>query len=1015
MMLSSEIFFFLSLSQRTHCLLIKMSGTCELEPLMDCSEEGGLCALRDLELNAYASIVNTLRAQGPLTEEKKLVLKQLQLMLDIPVDRHKAEIRRAVNCEKLSTICYVVSGSLCETSWRKEGRRLINALKRSTPINAYMKIANKVANITAKENEELTESLVGNRTGTFQEIGILLPPSKADANYTENVFVSHKPKKELYTRDAFTSTEDLCCNPLQQAALDETKSFVYLPGGTMVHLERDYDAGSQNKPENIFFSSTLSSHTTPLLKKHQSCNIATVDSPFVIKEVFRPNSIQAFQKQSRSPVKKKEFGAPQLFQQSAKSINVANEPNNITDDLYVGNTSIKLDKGPIHQETEFSSKPPTVTDVLKLKTSLPRDHTEQFTSNNEKAGSIIPQAPVPPEHLYAVGASRTKTSARNHASATWATKNTTTTHTTKIKKRIHKPPMQHLQRKIGINSAQSRISWSTNDNPAAPNQFTGDMEKDVIDLTRNNESSGKRHAVGIGSETLLHRNIPINDSLFLNTKDCPPQKVFRPSICMTGVSLKTQKHELASFYSESEPSQCASVETGLAPVSSIMSRVSSPAEPMSEHNSDTNTVEQQSTVLSSSGKVKMIRTSSNSNQFGKFRTPPSSNIAHGFYSKPPVNPLSKSLPSDQLLKMCHDKDHVTEVADGVTFEIKSLSNVVPATTFHNATTKSWINESEFEAGGVVSGCNKTKIMDSAPVRSSVSLAASGLCALAAGAGVGCDSKTSPKLTGEKNPGPFECKQLPISGNNIIKVAPRQMQSKVTQIQSHRNKPSIIVVHRPPGGKPVTASPAKFLEVGSNGMPKPFTQVKTLSSVSKAITVPISSTAAIAKPVPTKIVSVATNVRTVSGKSLATNFHKVITKGKMQQLVLKPTSSVVASNRKPSSSINKPTIKEENLCFSETSSLNTTIHASEALRSQPTMPMHAATTIKALMAIQMGSQSNTEIEKVNATEKNVGVSGLKPIFKQKPNLIAVSTPKTSKVILKKPSDEEFIPITSEEAE
>lgn len=59
-----------------------------------------------LELEAYANLVTALRAQGPLSVEKMKILKETGVLLNITQDRHKAEIRRVVNDEKLNTIAY---------------------------------------------------------------------------------------------------------------------------------------------------------------------------------------------------------------------------------------------------------------------------------------------------------------------------------------------------------------------------------------------------------------------------------------------------------------------------------------------------------------------------------------------------------------------------------------------------------------------------------------------------------------------------------------------------------------------------------------------------------------------------------------------------------------------------------------------------------------------------------------------------------------------------------------------
>lgn len=56
------------------------------------------------ELDAYGSMVSVLRAQGPFTNEKQKLLQELTKVLHISNERHRAEIRRAVNDEKLATI-----------------------------------------------------------------------------------------------------------------------------------------------------------------------------------------------------------------------------------------------------------------------------------------------------------------------------------------------------------------------------------------------------------------------------------------------------------------------------------------------------------------------------------------------------------------------------------------------------------------------------------------------------------------------------------------------------------------------------------------------------------------------------------------------------------------------------------------------------------------------------------------------------------------------------------------------
>lgn len=60
-----------------------------------------------LELEAYSNVIAVLRAQGALGPEKRKLLQDMAAALNIPIERHKAEVRKAVNDEKLNTIAEV--------------------------------------------------------------------------------------------------------------------------------------------------------------------------------------------------------------------------------------------------------------------------------------------------------------------------------------------------------------------------------------------------------------------------------------------------------------------------------------------------------------------------------------------------------------------------------------------------------------------------------------------------------------------------------------------------------------------------------------------------------------------------------------------------------------------------------------------------------------------------------------------------------------------------------------------
>ena len=57
------------------------------------------------ELKAYSGVLDALRAGGGLTPRKSSFLADLRKILSISDDRHKAEVRRAINSEILNTVC----------------------------------------------------------------------------------------------------------------------------------------------------------------------------------------------------------------------------------------------------------------------------------------------------------------------------------------------------------------------------------------------------------------------------------------------------------------------------------------------------------------------------------------------------------------------------------------------------------------------------------------------------------------------------------------------------------------------------------------------------------------------------------------------------------------------------------------------------------------------------------------------------------------------------------------------
>uniref|UniRef100_A0A8D2QUM1 BRCA2-interacting transcriptional repressor EMSY n=1 Tax=Zosterops lateralis melanops TaxID=1220523 RepID=A0A8D2QUM1_ZOSLA len=142
--------------------------------LLDLSRDECKRILRKLELEAYAGVISALRAQGDLTKEKKDLLGELSKVLSISTERHRAEVRRAVNDERLTTIAHkyvpphfdFMSGPNSSSEWSIEGRRLVPLMPRLVPQTAFTVTANAVANAAIQHNASLpVPAETGNKEG----------------------------------------------------------------------------------------------------------------------------------------------------------------------------------------------------------------------------------------------------------------------------------------------------------------------------------------------------------------------------------------------------------------------------------------------------------------------------------------------------------------------------------------------------------------------------------------------------------------------------------------------------------------------------------------------------------------------------------------------------------------------------------------------------------------------------------------------------------------------------------
>nr|XP_046265863.1 BRCA2-interacting transcriptional repressor EMSY [Scatophagus argus] len=219
--------------------------------------------LRKLELEAYAGVISALRAQGDLTKDKKDLLGELTKILGISTERHRAEVRRAVNDERLTTIAYHMSGPNSSSEWSIEGRRLVPLMPRLVPQTAFTVTANAVASATANQNASL-----------------LLPAETGN----KEVVVCYS-----YTSTTCTSTSAAATSGTIGATVKSPRppspssNVVVLPSGSTVYVKSVSCSDEDEKPRKR--RRTNSSSSSPVMLKE-----VTKVSPQVSKNITVPVS-----------------------------------------------------------------------------------------------------------------------------------------------------------------------------------------------------------------------------------------------------------------------------------------------------------------------------------------------------------------------------------------------------------------------------------------------------------------------------------------------------------------------------------------------------------------------------------------------------------------------------------------------------------------------------------------------------------------------------------------------------
>ncbi|XP_064639042.1 BRCA2-interacting transcriptional repressor EMSY-like isoform X2 [Lineus longissimus] len=150
--------------------------------LLDLSREDSKRILRRVELDAYSGVVSAFRAQGDLTKDKKKLLQELQHILSISTERHRAEVRRAVNDEKLTTVADSLSSTNISSEWLIEGRRLIPLMPRLVPQTAFTGLANNAATMQLEKNAIMpSPSSTGCKDAFGQIISVSTPATTPTA------------------------------------------------------------------------------------------------------------------------------------------------------------------------------------------------------------------------------------------------------------------------------------------------------------------------------------------------------------------------------------------------------------------------------------------------------------------------------------------------------------------------------------------------------------------------------------------------------------------------------------------------------------------------------------------------------------------------------------------------------------------------------------------------------------------------------------------------------------------
>lgn len=264
-----------------------------------------------LELEAYASVITAFRAQGDLNKEKRKLLQELANYLryilyyhvyfigtfsffSISVERHRAEVRRAVNDERLNTIAHHISGSNTSLEWSVEGRRLAPLLPRLVPQTAFTPMANTMANIQATKNLSMSAPSSTGSTARF-----------LDNSFNESPSSSKRRKIDNLSQISVQGQPTIV--PIRATQIGQLQSVSPQSGGKLVaqsisanqkiitsSLQRPYVSSPSTYPINPLSSAYTSSSVNPtrvifVSSNPTSASISTASTKPISAYSFRPN------------------------------------------------------------------------------------------------------------------------------------------------------------------------------------------------------------------------------------------------------------------------------------------------------------------------------------------------------------------------------------------------------------------------------------------------------------------------------------------------------------------------------------------------------------------------------------------------------------------------------------------------------------------------------------------------------------------------------------------------------